>query len=295
MYVSMTGFSSARVERDWGIIGIEVSSVNHRYQEIYVRLPKELAGWEPWFHSRLKSLFRRGKVQVRVEIRRTLRSDLPTVNADALMRYYREISDISGSLGDIRGISLDALVGLPGVLESTESGELAEDEAEELLTELLNAGVGEWEAMRRAEGEHLKLTVLGYLNELEGFISDISSRWLACRDSAFAVMKERVAKALSGEGTSLPDDTRFVQEAVILADRWDISEELDRLASHFARFRETGDAKEPSGRKLDFLMQEINREINTVSSKVQDADIRWLAVEAKTSAERIREQIQNLE
>ena len=295
MYVSMTGFSRVRIEREWGIISLELSSVNHRYQEVYVRLPKELSGWEPWFHTRLKALFRRGKVQARVEIQKSAALECRSVNSEVLLRYYREISEISASLGDIRGITLDALVNLPGVLEGDDLISLADDDTEELLSELIKCGADEWETMRRAEGEHLELTVNGYLDDLEQFIAGISAKWLACRDAAFSAMKERITKALSNEGSIAPDDSRFAQEAVIIADRWDITEELDRLASHFARFRETGGAKEPSGRKLDFLMQEINREINTISSKVQDADIRWLAVEAKTSAERIREQIQNLE
>lgn len=295
MYVSMTGFSAARTEREWGIISLELSSVNHRYQEVYVRLPKELSGWEPWFHSKLRTLFRRGKVQARIEIRRASSLLSVSINRDLLLRYSREIADVSGLLGDIRSVSLDALLNLPGVLDGQDIESLAGDDMEGLLTELLERCAGEWEQMRRKEGLHLKEAVEGHLAELEGFVSDISGRWEGCRDAAFALMKERVAKALSCEGTTPPEDSRFAQEAVIIADRWDIREELDRLASHFARFRETGDMKEPAGRKLDFLMQEINREINTVSSKVQDADIRWLAVEAKTSAERIREQIQNLE
>lgn len=296
MYTSMTGFSSARVEREWGTITLELSSVNHRYQEIYVRLPKELATWEPWFHQKLRGMYRRGKVQARVEVLWASSAQAVAVNREVLANYYREISAVRDALGQERDISLDALVNLPGVLDMQARTKLTRDEGtEELLAELLEQGVSAWREMRALEGGHLKDAIETHLETLEDIAGKIDARWQGAKDAAYAAMQERVRHALESLGSAMPDDARFVQEAVIVADRWDVSEELARLASHIAKFRETGDEADSVGRKLDFLVQEMNREVNTINSKVADSDIRWLAVEGKTALERIREQIQNLE
>lgn len=296
MYVSMTGFGSARTEREWGTLCMELSSVNHRYQEVYVRLSRELSSWEPWFHKKLRECFRRGKLSCRVEILWT--SSLPCAAIDGQLAagYYKDIARIRNSLGLEGDISLDALIGLPGVLDAGARMRFLEDcDLEALLGELVGESVSNWEKMRRAEGKHLEEAISKHLAELERFISEISNRWVLAKDLAFDAMKERLKKALDASGIAPIDDSRFAQEALVIADRWDILEELDRLESHVVKFRKIGSVPEPVGRKLDFLVQEMNREINTISSKVLSSEIRWFAVEAKTALERIREQIQNLE
>lgn len=296
MYVSMTGFSSARIEKEWGTITLEISSVNHRYQEIYVRLPKELSTWEPWFHQKLRGLFRRGKVQARVEILWAASSLAVSINRDVLSRYFEEISALNETFGQKREISLDSLVTLPGVLDMQERIRLTHEEGtEDLLSMLLEQGAAAWSEMRKLEGLHLKNAVEEHLGILERFIRDIADKWEPAKDAAFSTMVERVTKAMEAAGAGSPDDSRRAQEAIMIADRWDVSEELARLDSHLQKFRETGESAESVGRKLDFLVQEMNREVNTLNSKIADADIRWLAVEGKASLERVREQIQNLE
>ena len=299
MYISMTGFSSTSRTMGWGTITLDLSSVNHRYQEIYVRLPKELSSWEPWFHQKLREAFRRGKIQARIEILWAMGSLAGSINRDVLCRYYDELFEVRNSIGQQEDIALESLVNLPGVLDTQERMRLAHgDEADELLAELLAAGIASWNEMRAQEGTHLEEEVSVHLNELERLAGEIAEKWAPAKEAAFTATIERVRKALDAAGTSQVDDARFAQEAVILADRWDVSEELARLKSHIEKFRQTGKAekaKESIGRKLDFLVQEMNREVNTLDSKIADADIRWLAVEAKAALERIREQIQNLE
>jgi uncharacterized protein (TIGR00255 family) len=148
--------------------------------------------------------------------------------------------------------------------------------------------------MRRAEGAHLKEDIDRHLADIERDMAEISRLWVGVRDAAFADMTARVSKALESAGTSLAE-SRFAQEAVIMADKWDITEEVARMASHVSKFRETGENREPEGRKLDFLAQEMNREANTINSKILDSKIRWITVEVKSSIEKIREQVQNLE
>lgn len=299
MYTSMTGFSSTSKTMEWGTITLDLSSVNHRYQEIYVRLPKELSSWEPWFHRKLREAFRRGKVQAKVEILWAVGSLACSIDREALLLYYNELAEARNEIGQQEDIALESLLGLPGVLDT--QGRMRHtrgDETEEMLSGLLAAGVESWNEMRRQEGSHLEEAVLAHLRELEDLTGKIAGMWGSAKDAAFAVMLERVRKVLDAVGAAVTDDSRFTQEAVFIADRWDVSEELARLKSHIEKFRhagKAGSAKEPNGRKLDFLVQEMNREVNTLDSKVADADIRWLAVEAKSVLERIREQIQNLE
>ena len=154
MYISMTGFGQASDEREWGKISLELSSVNHRYQEISARLPRELSSLEPWFHQRLRGVFRRGKLSARVEIARAASSVAVALNRDVLMRYYGEISDVRGAIGAERDISLDALVSLPGVLDAPRPA-LCE-EAADILSSLIDSAAENWNLMRREEGSHLR-------------------------------------------------------------------------------------------------------------------------------------------
>jgi len=148
--------------------------------------------------------------------------------------------------------------------------------------------------MRSLEGEHLKEEVLFHLGELERLVGEVEEKWLTAKNTAFQTLRDRLSEALTALNENL-DESRFLQEIVILTDKWDVSEELARIKSHVVKFLVTGEDKESSGRKLDFIIQEMNREINTLNSKIADADIRWLSVDAKAALERMREQIQNVE
>jgi uncharacterized protein (TIGR00255 family) len=271
-----------------------ISSVNHRYQEISAKLPRELYTLEPWLHQRLRGLYRRGKVQVRVEITWAASSITVALNREALINYYREISSVRDSIGAERDISLDALVNLPGVLDMPGRSGFGGEDLVCLLSELLDKAAESWNRMRRTEGSHLKENIYGHLADIERDMEKIHRLWADARDVAFSDMTARVSKALESAGVSL-SDARFAQEAVIMADKWDITEELTRMASHISKFRESGEYENSEGRRLDFIVQEMNREANTINSKILDSEIRWIIVGIKSSIERIREQIQNLE
>jgi uncharacterized protein (TIGR00255 family) len=295
MYVSMTGFSRTQLQQTWGTLNLELSSVNHRYQEITVRLPREFTSWEPWFHQKLRSCFRRGKVQARLEVLWAQSYKMAHINKEVIDSYCAEIMQIQREIGQARELELEKIVTLPGVLDIPVFAE-SEDASkmEDTFNKLIDDGVESWQAMRELEGGHLKEEVLSHLSQLEGLAAQIEEKWQPARDEAFNTVRKRISETLEGLGDKL-DEGRFFQEIAIMTDKWDVSEELARLKSHIAKFRMTGEEKESSGRKLDFLTQEINREINTLDSKVADADIRWLAVDAKAQLEMIREQIQNLE
>jgi uncharacterized protein (TIGR00255 family) len=291
----MTGFGTAFAERPWGTVTVGLSSVNHRYQEISVRLPRELSQLEPWFHRRLRGLFRRGKVTVRVEITWSAASAALVLNKEAMAAYYREISSMRDAMGAERDISLDALVNLPGVLDMSAHAAFGGDDAEDFMSGLLDRAAENWNDMRRKEGAHLKEAIGLHLNEIEHLMKEITDAWTGARDAAFETVAERLRNALESAGISA-DESRFAQEAIIFADKWDISEEIARMSSHAAKFREIGETTgQAEGRKLDFLTQEMNREANTINSKITNAPLRWIMVEVKSAIERIREQIQNLE
>lgn len=295
MYISMTGFSRTQIQQPWGTLSVEISSVNHRYQEISVRLPREFASWEPWFHQNLRGRFRRGKVQLRMEVLWAQSFRMGRINRDILFSYCDELLQAQRAIGQARELELERIVSLPGVLDLPKFEESEESEKlEETFARLLDESVKSWQTMRSTEGEHLRGEVLTHLAELERLTGVIESKWQPTRDAAFSAVKARLSEMLESLGEKL-EEGRFLQEVVIMTDKWDVSEELARLKSHISKFRSTGDEKDSSGRKLDFLVQEMNREINTLDSKVADADIRWLAVDAKAALERIREQIQNLE
>jgi uncharacterized protein (TIGR00255 family) len=294
MYMSMTGFGRTQTEVPFGTINLEISSVNHRYQDITVRLPREFAGWEPWFHQRLRRYFRRGKLQCRMELLWEPSVKRGHINPEVLASYYNSLKEVQAELGHGAELSIESLTQLPGVVEVPKFDSEGGEDHEELFGKIIDDTVKKWLDMRRAEGQHLRADVLTHLEELEKIIKEIEGKWQAAKDAAFEMMKSRVAETLESLGEQL-DSARYLQEIVILTDKWDVSEEIARLYSHINKFKMTGEAEEPMGRKLDFIVQEMNREVNTLDSKVADAGIRWLAVNAKASLERVREQIQNLE
>lgn len=295
MYVSMTGFSRTQIQQPWGTISAEVSSVNHRYQEISVRLPREFASWEPWFHQNMRGRFRRGKVQLRMEVLWAPSFKMGRINRDVLSAYCEELLQAQRAIGQARELELEQMISLPGVLDLPKFEDSEESEKlEDTFARLLDESMASWQTMRETEGGHLRDEILTHLAELERLVGAIETKWQPTRDAAFAAVRARLSDMLESLGEKL-DEGRFLQEIVIMTDKWDVSEELARLRSHISKFRAAGGEKESSGRKLDFLVQEMNREVNTLDSKISDADIRWLAVDAKAALERIREQIQNLE
>ncbi len=295
MYVSMTGFSRSQMQTSWGTLSMEISSVNHRYQEISVRLPREFASWEPWFHQKLRKLFRRGKVQMRLEVLWAQSFKTGRVNREVLLSYCSELLELRRGLALPLALNVEQVASFPGVLDLPRFDDEEDSQSvEAVFDELLTNAAAAWQKMRETEGAHLRDEVLSHLAELERLAAEIEERWLPTRDAAFAAMRARVSEALEKMGEKL-EESRYMQEIVLLTDKWDVSEELARLKSHAAKFRSTGEDRESTGRKLDFIVQEMNREVNTLDSKVADADIRWLAVDAKACLERIREQIQNLE
>ncbi len=295
MIYSMTGFGRARREMDGFGLEVEVRSVNHRHLDLRVRLPRILADQESALKKRIQAGLSRGKVDVTANL--TMADSATTLEIDhEIVAQYVEASNVlreRHALGE--PLSVASLLGLPGVTRVVE----AEVDSEALVAPLREAIDEALEAMivmRAAEGESLAVEFDGRLSRIEALAQAFERR----SGEVLVVAKQRLIKRAEQikRDVGLLDDARLHQEIVIAADRLDITEELVRLQSHVAQFRETlasADRGKPVGRRLDFLLQELGREANTVGSKASDAPLAQDVVELKTELERIREQVQNIE
>lgn len=294
MYTSMTGFSKTLEQTPWGVLSLEISSVNHRFQEINVRLPRELMSYEPFLIAEMRRRFVRGKVLLRFELLLNDAYKMATINKSLLSQYVENFIALNKDLHIEREIEIERLLSLPGVIEAQGMQELDHEKIQETLLSILDKGVTAWNKMKQTEGQHLKEKIIADLAELKAIVKLVAEKWQGARDASFDAMKQRIEATLEKMGTSL-DPNRYLQEIVILTDKWDVAEEFTRLESHFKKFEAIENESGSIGRKLDFMVQEINREINTMGTKIQDAEIRALTVDAKATLEKIREQIQNLE
>jgi uncharacterized protein (TIGR00255 family) len=168
------------------------------------------------------------------------------------------------------------------------------DESDDLWKDLVSEAVNNLMEMKRSEGEKLRAAAEGDLKELERLTGALSERWATASSEALEALKNRIEKVMERFNLEL-DQNRIAQEISLLADKWDVSEELARLTGHISKFKEIASGLESEGRKLFFLVLEMNWEVNTMGSKTNDAEFRWMVVEAKSCLERIREQLQNVE
>lgn len=294
MLISMTGFSRVYRDEPWGTLTVEMSSVNSRYLEVFVRSCRELISEEPMIQSALRHRLSRGKVQVRVELTWASHFKMGRINSKVLESYSKQLNEISSSMGDDRSIPLENLINLPGVTESASLIATVNEKVSPVLKELVNEGIDGLQSMRELEGERLLGDIVLQLSDYEKVIAKIDGLWKKSSERALDGLKERLESVMEKFCCSV-DEARIAQELIILSDKWDISEEISRTYSHIGQFKKLIDQTGARGRKLDFLLQEMNREINTMGSKVGDSEIRWLVVDGKAFLERIREQIQNVE
>ena len=290
---SMTGYGRGVASFDGLRIVIELSSVNRKQAEITLALPRELESLESKIRDHLNHHISRGRVSLRLSVdygsgRSGCRVELNTVLA---RQYVREINRLSTDLKIDLVVSLDALLRAPGVVELHNPLEDPERLWKTILDSLA-AALKALLTMRAKEGAALKRDLRSRISA----IKKAAAATAALAPSSATRYRDALVARLAAAGLpfSLADE-RLVKEVVLFADRSDISEELTRLQSHFTQFEDCLRSKEPVGRKLDFLVQEMNREINTIGSKANDAGIASLVIEMKTELERFREQAQNVE
>lgn len=295
MIHSMTGFGRATHEGGGVGLDVEARSVNHRHLDVRIRLPRAFADQEARLKKRVASRLSRGKVDVTVNLvvgQSTSRLEIDEAIAAQYVEVAQRLRE-AHDLGD--GLDVSSLLTLPGVTSLVEN-EVDPDRLLGPLEAALDEAVEAMIAMRMAEGESLAAEFEGRLRTVAGLAEAFEARAGEVVEVARQRLRKR-AEQIERE-VGLMDEARLHQEIVIAADKLDITEELVRLRSHVDQFRETlvsAGPGEPVGRRLDFLLQELGRETNTVGSKASDAPLAQDVVELKTELERIREQVQNVE
>jgi uncharacterized protein (TIGR00255 family) len=294
MIRSMTGFGRAEVESRALVIAIEVRSVNHRHLDIALRLPRSLAGFEMEARRLVQSRLERGRVEIAVQATPATGQASQQIRVDqALARTYaaeaRLLGDTLGVAGDV---SLTWLLERPGVVKVEEAAVPDEASLWRLLAEALSLALEELVARRSAEGAMLAGELRGLHASLGATVEQIAVRLPAAAARRLERFQERF-RALLGEVAV--DESRILTEMAVWAERTDITEELARLRAHLEQFALVLEKGGAVGRLFDFLLQELNREVNTVASKADDLDLSQAAIAAKGILEKMREQVQNLE
>ena len=287
----MTGYGRGLVCEDGREMTVEVKSVNHRFLDVSFRLARPIAFLDDAVRTGVAERLARGHADVFVNYVNH-REDARRVHVDMqLAKAYRQAAgELSEALGVKNDLPLSDYMNMPDVL-TVEASEEDQDAVRALFMRALNLALDDLTAMRKREGNSLRGDMMKKLDAIDGLRESIATRAPTVVEEYRAKLSQRLSALLSGD----IDEARFATEVAIFADRAAIDEELVRLSSHIAQFRATAELDEPVGRKLDFLVQELNREVNTIGSKASDAQIAGCVVAAKGEIEKLREQVQNIE
>ena len=292
MLKSMTGFGRAEGATSLGKMIVESRSVNHRYCDINIKLPKRLSLFENRIKELLRSQVSRGRIDVSVRLEGVGEEKVQlSVDLDLAEQYYQVLQNLKEKLQLKDDITLALLAGAKDLITAKEESGDIEPYWQEVLP-ILNQSFKSMDDMKRSEGESLAKDLRQRLERIARQLQVIKQQFPSRVKAAFNRLHDRLRALLEGMET---DPQRFQQEVAFLAERTDITEEIVRGESHLAQFGTLMEANEPVGRKMDFLLQEINREVNTVSAKANDAEISQNVVEIKSELEKIREQVQNIE
>ena len=292
MIKSMTGFGSAKGTVEGLNITVELKSVNNRYLDVSVRMPRSFMFAEEAVKSAVQRHISRGKVDVFVSVDSSDAGDITVKVNEALLKGYidavRSISEEYSLPADMTAFGVSRF---PDVL-SVEKKDLDADAISAGIVDITEHALDDFDAMRLREGEKLRDDVLGRLETITGFVADVETKSPETVKEYRARLEAKMAEVLGSAGI---DENRILAEAAIFADHIAVDEETVRLRSHMSQLRKMINGSSPTGRKIDFLIQEFNREANTIGSKCQNSDIAHTVVELKSEIEKIREQIQNIE
>ena len=292
MVMSMTGYGRSIMHIDDADITVEIRSVNNRFADISVRIPRSLTYCEDKIKNELLKLVNRGKIDVYVSYQKPYGEQMDVQpNISAAKGYYQALKSIDEQLGTHTEVNAGMLSRFSDVFVVTREVPDEEKVWSEIREVLLSAAEN-FNAMRSAEGKRMADDVLEKIANVETLVENVEKT----SEPRVEAYREKLFEKLSNilQSTDI-DEKRILEEAAIYADRTAVDEETVRLRSHIKQFRDIVAASGPIGRKLDFLVQEINREINTIGSKASDLEITGYVVDLKSEVEKIREQIQNIE
>lgn len=288
---SMTGYGRGEATNGDVTVVVELKSVNNRFRDLNVRMPRGYLVLESRVQQVLRAALQRGRVDI--FLRRSAVEGGPSVQADPVLaeRYFKAMAQVAKRLArQDEDIPLASVLAQPGVLNAAEVETDALGEWR-IVEPALQAALADFLQMRSAEGEALQQDLRQHLDDLQRLWAEVQACTDGIAQRLHARLEERITRLLGDK----VDPSRLAQEAAVLADKADVSEELARLRSHFKQFSDALESTEPVGRKLEFLVQELNREINTIGSKAAEHPISARVVEMKSVLERIREQAANVE
>ena len=291
MIRSMTGFGRGSYENEGREYLVEVKSVNHKYCDINFRMPKSFSGIENKLRKVIESYISRGKVDVFIDFQNFSEAgNNIKFNKELAKTYIKNLKELGQETGINSEISVVDISKMPDIFkkEDNTDEELVFNEINIALVEALKNIV----SMKEIEGDKLKIDLEGRIEDVSEKINQISNFSSGLVEEYIVKLKSRVKELID---TEVVDENRLLQEIVIFSDKSSIEEELTRLKSHVEQFKKLITESSPIGKKLDFLIQEMNREINTIGSKANSLQITNLVIEVKTELENIREQIQNIE
>jgi uncharacterized protein (TIGR00255 family) len=292
MLKSMTGFGRSEGNTTLGKVVMEIRSINHRYSDINLKLPKRLSPFELRIKEMIKSDVSRGRVDVSLKLDSTGEGKVELdVDFDAAEQYYRALHAMKEKFNLSGEITVQVMAGAKDLITAKEEQEDVDPYWQEIAP-IVKQSINAMDAMKRSEGEVLTKDIQKRLEHIRQEIAAIKQRFPLSLETTRDRLREKLQSLLGGLDV---DPARFQQEIAFLAERTDITEEIVRAESHLGQFAVLLNGQEPVGRKLDFLLQEIHREVNTISSKVNDSESSQRVVEIKSELERIREQVQNIE
>lgn len=292
MVRSMTGYGYYKYQDEQVSMDVEIKTVNHRYCDIYIRMPRQLSCFEDKVRSLITNRIYRGKVDVFINWE-NLGEGIKKVILDKnlALEYYRAMNTLAEELQLRDDISSSSLARFPEILRIEKKEETSE-EVWAILEQAVNEALNVLVAMREAEGEKLKISLIEICKNIENYRLQIKAREPLVITEYKEKLSARIRELMDSD---IVDETRLAMEVAIFADKCSINEELVRLRSHLDQFLDILAMDGPIGRKLDFLLQEMNREVNTIGAKANDLEITKNVIELKSEIEKIREQIQNIE
>lgn len=291
---SMTGFGSGTATKDGITCTVEIKSVNARFLDLFIRSPKQMNPFESIIRGMVQDRIHRGKVEVSVSIQDAgERPKTFTINS-VLRKQIQELLVQEEFYDDPKKVPLQAVNSISNDWIQQQDTPIAEEVLSDIVKEATSSALDALIAMRAVEGEHIQQDLVDRIVTLENIISQIDTNKVGAVEAYREHIRSKIQEYLVSLEASISEE-RFLQEIAILADKTDITEEIVRFSSHVVQLKNTLTDKNPIGRKVDFILQEMNREVNTIGSKAMDSNITEFVVQLKCELEKIREQVQNVE
>ena len=292
MLKSMTGFGAAVAETEAYKVSVELKAVNQRFLELNFHMGRQLNPWEDALRKTIKAVAARGKMDIYINFTDKRESQASIrVNKGLVQAYHQALNDMSDLLHVARPDDVATFAGFPDILQVESDTDISP--MEPVLLQAMEDALAQFDAMRQTEGENIRQDFLHRIDRLEQMKDQVHALAPAIVQGYRDHLQKVVSEALSEADI---DETRIIQETALYADKVNYTEEVVRLGSHFQQFRQIIEAaEEPVGRKLDFLIQELNRETNTIGSKANSTEAAQIVVDMKSDVEKLREQVQNIE